>query len=68
MAEAGPQLQNRLRQLGYLGQVDYYPARSAAKAGEMMPDVAITLDGEELAETRTLAAITLQTTIRLGGR
>ena len=66
LAEAGPQLQNRLRQLGYLGQVDYYPAGSAAKAGEMMPDVAITLDVEELAETRTLAALTLQTTIRLG--
>ncbi|MHB8972997.1 MAG: hypothetical protein ACYC3X_14730 [Pirellulaceae bacterium] len=63
MARVGGRLLEQLKPLGYIRQVDYYPAGFRDEEGQLAPDLVITLDLEKLAEQRGLAASTVEATI-----
>ena len=44
LAQTGAELLARLKPLGYVRHIDYYPAGSAPEAGRLAEDITITLD------------------------
>ena len=63
MARVGSRLLEQLKSLGYLRQVDYYPAGFHVEEGQPAPDLVVTLDLESLNENRGLTASTVEATI-----
>ena len=63
LAQTGTELQARLKPLGYVRQIDYYPAGSSPEAGRLAEDITITLDLGDLQETPSLTSLGLNATI-----
>ena len=47
----GGLLLDHLKQLGYVEQIDYYPAGHSTEVGQLAPDIIITLDMDRIAES-----------------
>lgn len=63
MARLGSQLLELFKPLGFVRQVDYYPAGFRAEEGQLAPDLVVTLDLDKLTEDQGLVASTLEATV-----
>ncbi|MHB1036142.1 MAG: hypothetical protein ACYC0Y_15990 [Pirellulales bacterium] len=62
MARIGPLLLDELKPLGYIRQIDYYPAGFSPERGNLTADVTIIMDMEQLAESSGPASHTVEAT------
>lgn len=62
MARIGQLLLDELKPLGYIQQIDYYPAGFSPEQGKRAPDVAINIDMDQLVESGWFASHTVEAT------
>lgn len=65
MARIGPLLPEKLKSLGDVRQIDYYPAGSSPEQGMLAPDITITLDLAKLTESNWPASHSVDATVEV---
>ncbi len=63
LARAGAELLERMKPLGYIERLDYYPHGFQPEPGELAPDVFVTIELDKIAESGLLASRKVDTTI-----